>query len=267
MKINNTNELFELALKRIGRRGYWDIVSELHRRGGREIFQQAATWCRSLIRQERQLGADTLGQLGWQKDQYRKQSIKLLIGLLDDNDIHVIASAAYALGHRRSAEAVQKLVSLSPHPKMEVRQGVVSGLLTQTHEDAINALVNLSVDRSKDVRNWATFGLGSMIETDNEKIRTALIQRLTDSFIDVRMEALNGLVSRKHPDAVEWTFAALKETDVITGYLEAAENLANIRLLPELKRIKAQCDSEDTTTAPYFLSCLESAIAACSGKH
>ena len=257
-------ELFSLVLSRIGKRGYWEVIGELQSRGNREIFQQASLWCRSAIHPERRLGADILAQLDWRKRRFHKQCIRILISLLDDSNIFVIASAAYGLGHRYSSEAVPKLISLSNHRKAEVRQGVVSGLLTQTQDEAVNALIKLSTDRSKEVRNWATFGLGSMIDTDNEAIRTALTQRLTDSFIDVRMEALNGLVNRKHPNAVEWVLSALKETDVITGYLNAAENLADIRLLPELERIKVQCDAETDKLAPYFLSCLESAIAACS---
>jgi vesicle coat complex subunit len=261
--LTNT-EMLSLAKERIRSRDYWGIIGELHRRGGREIFRQAVTWSRSPISQERQFGACILGQLGWSKDHFRKQSIKILMNLLDDSDTSVISSAAYALGHRNASEAIPKLVNLSNHRRAEVRQGVVSGLLTLTQDEAINALIKLSTDRSKEVRNWATFGLGSMIETDSEVIRNALIQRLTDSFIDVRMEALNGLASRKHPNAVEWTLAALKETDIITGYLGAAENLADIRLLPELERIKAQCDAKTDRFNSYFLDCLEDAIAACS---
>lgn len=258
------SELFALAIKRIGKRGYWDVIYELHRRGGRDIFQHAAIWCQSLIHQERRLGADTLGQLGWQKDHFRKQSIKILISLLDDSNSDVIASSAYALGHRYASEAVSKLVNLSHHPKREVRQGMVSGLLTQTHPDAINALIELSADRSKDVRNWAMFGLGSMIDIDNEIIRVALIKGLTDSFLDVRIEALNGLANRKHPQAAEWVLAALQTHDIVSGYFEAAETLSDMKLLPELLRIKAQSVAESCKSDSYFMHCLENAIAACS---
>lgn len=257
-------DLFVLVIKRIEKRGYWDVITEFHRRSGREVFQQAVNWCKSPMHQERELGASILGQLGWQKDHFRKQSVKILMRLLDDSNTKVIAAAAYSLGHRLATEAVPKLVSLSHHRKAEVREGIVYGLLTQTHEDAINALVELSADRSKEVRNWATFGLGSMIETDNEIIRNALIQRLTDSFIDVRMEALNGLANRKHPQATEWVLAALQTNDIISGYFEAAETLADIKLLPNLQRIKAQCEVENEEPNSYFIHCLDRAIAACS---
>ncbi len=124
------SELFELAIKRIGKKGYWHVIGELQGRGSRDVFQKAVLWCKSTVRQERELGASILGQLGLQKDHFRKHSIKILMCLLDDSDVDVIASAAYALGHRRAADAVQKLVSLSHHPKVEVRQSIVSGLLT-----------------------------------------------------------------------------------------------------------------------------------------
>jgi len=260
--------LFALAQQRLGKRNDWQISIELHRRGGREIFQQSALWCRSPVRLERELGAHILGQLGWRKDHFRQQSIKLLIHMLDDSEPRVIASAAYALGHRSASEAVNKLVSLAGHRHAEVRQGVVSGLSGQTSDAAIYALIQLSQDRAKEVRNWATFGLGDLIDTDNEKIRAALVQRLTDPYLDVRFEALNGLANRKHPQALAWTLDALRhEKQLCAGHLDAAETLADARLLPDLLRIKAECLKDQTDPNGYFMHCLERAISACSDKN
>ena len=257
--------LFALAQQRLGKCNDWQVSFELHRRGGREIFRQATLWCRSPVRLERELGAHILGQLGWRKDHFRQQSIKLLIHMLDDSEPRVIASAAYALGHRSASEAVSKLVSLAGHRQVEVRRGVVSGLSGQSSDAAINALIQLSQDRAKEVRNWATFGLGDLIDTDSEEIRAALVQRLTDPYLDVRFEALKGLANRKHPQALAWTLDTLRdEKQLCAGHLDAAETLADARLRPDLLRIKADCLKDQTDPNGYFMHGLERAITACS---
>ncbi len=105
-----------------------------------------------------------------------------------------------------------------------------------------------------------------MINSDNENIRAALIKGLTDSFLDVRIEALNGLANRKHPQATEWVLDALQAKDIVSGYFEAAQTLADIKLLADLLRIKAQCVAESCKSDSYFMSCLDDAIAACSAN-
>jgi HEAT repeat protein len=73
----------------------------------------------------------------------------------------------------------------------------VLGLLTMETPAAIEALLELSRDSDVDVRNWATFALGSQIDVDTPQIREALRNRLSDSDEDTRSEALCGLARRK----------------------------------------------------------------------
>lgn len=61
---------------------------------------------------------------------------------------------------------------------------------------AIDALIDLSNDKVASIRNWATFGLGSQIETDNNKIRKALWSRTSDKNQDTKLEAIVGLANR-----------------------------------------------------------------------
>ncbi len=62
--------------------------------------------------------------------------------------------------------------------------------------DAVDVLAVLSRDPDTDVRGWATFGLGSMIDRDTAQVRAALIARLDDPDADTRGEALVGLAAR-----------------------------------------------------------------------
>ena len=53
--------------------------------------------------------------------------------------------------------------------------------------------------RNKDLRDWATFGLGVQGSSDSFAIRDALLERLSDADQDVREEAMVGLGKRKNP--------------------------------------------------------------------
>jgi HEAT repeat protein len=52
-------------------------------------------------------------------------------------------------------------------------------------------------DPDSDVRDWATFGLGTQSDADSEVIREALFERLADTDEDTRAEAAVGLAKRK----------------------------------------------------------------------
>ena len=97
------------------------------------------------------------------------------------------------------------------------------------------------------VRDWATFGLGSMIEADTPPIREALFARLSDADDTVRGEALVGLALRKDERAIEPLIQELERHPAEkTGSLliEAAEEMADTRLLPILTRLKQSSGSK-----------------------
>ena len=121
--------------------------------------------------------------------------------------------------------------------------------------------MDLSKDKSRDVRNWATFGIGSMIEADTPQIRRVLQERLKDKDREIRGEALVGLARRRHPQSNKWTLRALAEKRPMVLYLEAAEILKKKALLPALKRIEERTIAHDD---PYILRQLNDAIRACS---
>ncbi len=84
------------------------------------------------------------------------------------------------------------------------------------------ALLRLMTDNDEDVRDWATFGLGSCSEVDCDEVRNALLERVSDSFADVRYEALVGLGKRREDRAVPYLVAALHESPVTDWTIEAA---------------------------------------------
>jgi HEAT repeat protein len=124
-------------------------------------------------------------------------------------------------------------------------------------------LIQLSRDGDRDVRSWATFGLGSQIETDSPVIRTALIERLSDSDPEVRGEALVGLALRHEPSVVDALRAEWQHGDISLLSLEAAMETGDPNLLPHLLRFR---DMLDTSDAPQCAETLAEAITACTPK-
>ncbi len=136
------------------------------------------------------------------------------------------------------------------------------GLQGFEDERAIAASIELSRDTDSDVRDWATFGLGSVIEADTEAIRDALYVRLDDSDETTRGEAMSGLAKRKDQRVFPLVLDQLEKMAYWVLPLEAAEALGDPRLLPALYHFKEHWEGEKNW--PY--SALENAIAACEGK-
>ena len=53
----------------------------------------------------------------------------------------------------------------------------------------MKALIELSNDTQGDIRDWATFGIGTQTDLDNKQIRAALSARLNDRHRDARWVA------------------------------------------------------------------------------
>ena len=60
----------------------------------------------------------------------------------------------------------------------------------------MEALIALSADADADVRDWATFALGTLAAADTPELREALAARVEDADEDTRLEAVHGLALR-----------------------------------------------------------------------
>src|SRR5687768_18575105 len=90
-------------------------------------------------------------------------------------------------------------------------------------------------DADEDVRNWATFGLGSMIDDDSPQIREALLARISDAHDETRGEALVGLALRQDPRVLEPLLRALRADTVGSLAVEATRDLGAAELLTALE--------------------------------
>lgn len=235
----------------------------VHYRGGREELALGMEYARSPDPLDRVTGAGILAQLGWADRCFLSETVAALLPMLEDPDDEVVAAAAVALGHRGDPRAIPALLRLVDHPNADVRLGAVHGLMGHSHPDAVRAMIRLSADADHDVRNWATFSLGSQIETDTPTIRDALRANLTDPDPEIRGEAIVGLAERHDPQVADIILREWDSSDSVSLLsLQAAELAADPRLLGHLERFTSDLPAEPDAS---LSSALTDAIKACRG--
>lgn len=173
----------------------WKLLHELQRRAEDDVFRAAAAWCGSREVALRCLGADVLGQLGITVRPYARDSAPLLGALLDDDHPEAIASALIACGHLGVGESAA-ICMHARHADPGVRLAVAICLGGRESPESLATLAALCGDEDRDVRNWATFGLGSACRSDTPGVRDALAARLAEDDEEIRGEAILGLARR-----------------------------------------------------------------------
>lgn len=144
-------------------------------------------------------------------------------------------------------------------------------------------MIGLMEDPDEDVRDWATFGLGTQTEIDGPEVREALAGRWSDENLDARDEAILGSARRRDRRVLPVLAARLGEDEVGRLPVEAAAYLCDERLLGPLRRLAdwwdldpdmldeavAACDPEqqarDVDQQAMFLALLEPALGAWPG--
>lgn len=246
----------------------WDFIWLLRYRGTRDVLDRAIALTESNNSEERTIGIQILGQLGIPDRTFPDECLTTLIGLLKHEiDPLILQSIGIALGHLNDARAIEPQLKFCLHPDWEVRYGVVLSMNGHNDKQAIAALIKLSGDDHPQVRNWATFGLGSLLEVDTPEIREALYQRFLledptdEETAEIQGEALVGLASRQDERILPKLMEQLMSENLSVLEIEAAEKLANPQLLPALLQVKTWCEPTG-----YFAETLAAAIVACTPK-
>lgn len=222
-----------------------EIVSLLHHRATREVLESAQSLSQSECGDERSLGAWILGQLGVPERVFPEECLATLHGMLEvERDAEVLPSICAALGFLNDPRSVVRLVPLADHPLAEVRFHVAIALQGQSDALAVQTLIRLSEDADGDVRDWATFALGSQLDEDTPAIREALLRRLDDTDPTARGEAMVGLARRKDERVIaallnELTPERMRMLEERPDLpIEAAAELGDPRLLPALLHLR-----------------------------
>jgi HEAT repeat protein len=247
-----------LATGGAGSDAYWRAADALRALPAAEVLDTALRLAREDAPLARTLGLDLLNQIGGPARPYRDQVRPVLLGALDDPVPSVRRAAVAALGFEEGEDTIAALVARCDDPDGDVRYALAVALGHRADDRiAVDALIALAHDREPVVREWATFGLGSLCTLTTPAIVAALLERAGDTDRQTREEALKGIERRKADDGVIRALAdALGSRSAGRGLLEAAGRLADPRLLPALLRVNAWSDAETLL--------LEHAIHACS---
>jgi HEAT repeat protein len=239
----STEELVSFALSELSEELAWQAVTVLHFRGTEEVLERAQRLATSPSNRERSLGADILGQLGVPERTFPVECTEVLCRMLSvEEDAKVLASMLVALSFQNCSDAISLVIRFSDHSDPAVRHAVVLALASAECPEAIMNLVSLSRDADDDVRDWATFTLGTLFETDTPQIRDALFERIADRHDDTRGEALLGLARRKDSRIVDALKTELGSDCVGTLAVEAAEALASAELRQHLVNLQRWWD-------------------------
>jgi len=204
-----------------------------------------------------------------------------------ERDADVLWSVANALSFAGDPRGLPTLVALAGHADRDVRHQAAMALPScEEGSDAdllACALIGLMGDPDEDVRDWATFGLGTQTGIDGPDVREALFSRLGDENIEVRDEALVGLARRHDRRMVAVVAARLDQEEVGRLAVEAASYVADERLTGPLRALRswwdvdrellddalAACDPErqarDVEEQTAFLALLEPALGGWPG--
>lgn len=231
---------------------YWQCVNDIQEIGGRDAFNVASAMLRSRRTLRRRLGADVLGELGYQEypRPFRRQSAPLLLAALgSERNAAVLASLTKALGRLGVRSAIPSLVSLGKHRSAVVRRALAAelpGCTWASGEDrpdrrVTQLLIELTRDPIAEVRGWACFSLAGSV-ADSPDIRTALWDRVRDRHYDTRVDALRGLAIRRDRRAHQPLHDAVRVigTDRFGSWVmdDLVEYAKSVRDRPLLKALK-----------------------------
>lgn len=253
----------EAALRAYDEDCRWDLIGGIVGECPDDVLRSATDLLHGADDRGRTLGADILGRLvGSEPRTHEAVLHALLEALALENSPSPLASIVAAIGHVGDAGALGLIFPLSMHPSAEVRLAVAFAVATISPQplvpEARGALIRLSQDDDPEVRDWATFGLGTLSDADGPDVRAALLARAEDSYRETRAEALFGLAVRRDPRAVPHLIRALESPHVGGLEVDAAAAAADPRLLPALWALQQAGRADEVR--------LRRAIDRCSGS-
>ena len=242
----------------------WDKIHALRMRPSQKLFQKCLALSKSLNTKERIIGIDILAQLGGSDRPYLNNSKKIFLQILDvENDPNILKTALFAIGHNNENlhnNEIDKILMHSKNNNVNVKCGIAFALLGIENDKAIDALINLSSDKSIQVRNWATFGIGSQISIDNQKIRDALWARVNDKHEETKFEAILGLAIRKDQKIIAVIKDVLQNKEYGSMIFEAILATNVVEFLPILQLHLEKTNNDGTISKEWryeLIDCID----------
>ena len=255
-----TEKLFKRLLNNKSKQSYWEYISILRSRPENDVFRQCIKLTSSDIPKNRIVGINVLAQLGVSPRPFYHETIDRYFELLEnEKEPEVIMSILYGVGHNNenlNRAQIKKLCSYINTNSSLIKEGLVFSLLGKNDADAIKTLMFFSTDKLSYIRDWATFGIGSLIEKNTIEIRNALWKRINDKHQDVKLEAIAGLAKRRDIRVKEVIKRELLGGEYGILLFEAILSLNDKDFLPLLYQ-----KLNDTTTNHEWIEDLKACIA------
>jgi len=241
----------------------WELIGGILRECSDDVLELGIVLLQSRLERERTLGADILGRLvGVEPLSHGAVLAAMLQALSAEKASGPLASMVAAIGHIGDPGTLALVFPLAADPSAAVRLAVAFAVATVSPQplapEARAALIRLSRDVDPEVRDWATFGLGTLSDADGPDVRAALLARAEDAHHEARAEALFGLAVRHDPRAVPHLIRALQSPLVGGLEVDAAAVAADPRLLPALWALQQSGTADEVR--------LRHAIDRCSGR-
>ena len=243
---------------------YWELVSALHDRDPEEVWSLIAPLALDEDVRLAQLVPDVLRLLGREAQPLAPRTLALFEQMLKRTPpAALLACIANACVDFHDPAVVTMLAPHAGHADENVREAVLHAVRRSSHPEAIAALIALSRDAVEEVREWATFALGSQLPlAEGPQLREALAARLTDAHEATRDEAVIGLGLRADARALGPLRAQLERGFVGVALFEAARALGSSQLLAALR-----ASSEKSSLTEEERAELVAALAACQPRH
>ena len=196
-----SEKIFTRLVNNKTQKTYWENIRELRKRPNEEVYNKAFKLANSEIEKEKIIGIYVLAQLGFKPRFEQGKTVDLYFKLLENElSPKVICAILSSISHNNEnldEKRILKLIKFKTNKFINVRFDLALALTCLQNENAIRTLIELSNDKDAEIRNWATFGIGTQLEKDTEEIRIALWNRVTDKDESTRFEAIAGLAQRK----------------------------------------------------------------------
>lgn len=256
-----TSEQLFLRLSRNQTRAtYWDNILELRKRPTKDVFLLAKSYANNSNDKIKEIGIDVLAQLGLKERPFQQLTLNLFFDLLQQpQSPKILKALLYGLSHNNDNLSSKDLVLIIPyknHRSKIVRLAATFALSGIENELAINALLELMQDKDASIRDWATFGIGSLIESDSPSIQNALKINSQDTDMNVRHEAIRGLANR-NVEVLNMVEDEIKHDTTSNLLFEVIQDLNATQFLPQLNLLLTKYGEQNDIWSERLKACIE----------
>ncbi|MFL9833880.1 hypothetical protein [Chryseobacterium terrae] len=225
-------KLFEKAYKaKTDNNNYWNQIFELRK----FVTANMISKCFSLINSDnlksKQIGIDILSQLGKDRKGFAPKMINEIFEIFETStDEKLISKSLFAIGHNNKyirKKHLDVLEKFKTSNSTDIRYALTFSLLGIKRKAAIKILIELAHDKSLRIRDWATFGLGTQIETDTKEIRDILYKNSLSKNDQIRQEAIKGLANRNDERVEKLILSELYKENFGTLFFDTLLNIKN----------------------------------------